>query len=473
MVKRNTGLLANIFLLILLLFVSSPVFAQAGESGSQLVVSVASAEKQWGQFLRVTLRYHGLESLREIDLQSWRQLVAVDFDDLYIDEDEYGNPVQLMLLRLQPRKTGAFQLPSLQLGMAHSQPIAINIRQPVIKNSPIKLDWQISTLSPWQREAVLLRVQLLTSDYAAHIKLDAPEYKQFLLRALKTERQVLPDGRYRFDAGWVFYPVDAGPLELDLPPLRYQIAGSDRRRFYLPLQKMQVKALPNYLPPTLPVGRLNVNSQISEDNEGNKQWQLSIKSDALIPYGVPGLDAQLAAISEHDIANLAIKYTQQSGYHDYGDRSLYSLPLPDWLMPFGKDLKLTLRYFDTGSGRLSEVSHNLPRHWNMPAWAWWLAAMFSFIIAAFVFYQLQPWLRLQAIRLKIYFQLRKAESIKQMRRIILDCGQYVALSDWGKNNPARRDVIRQLNEYCFSASVLKSITLADVQKLKKVLLKLV
>ncbi len=473
MVKRNTSFLLKFFLHTLLLFMFNPVYAQTGESGSKLVVSVANTEKQWGQFLRVTLRYHGLQSLREIDLQSWHQLVAVSFDDSYIDEDEDGNPVQLMLLRLQPRKTGAFQLPSLQLGTAHSQPIAINIRQPLIKNASIKLDWHISTLSPWQREAVLVRVQLQTSDYAAHIKLDAPEYKQFLLRALKTERQVLPDGSYRFDAGWIFYPVDAGSLELDLPPLRYQIAGSDRRRFYLPLQKLQVKALPSYLPPTLPVGRLNAHSQISEDNEGNKQWQLSIKTDALIPYGVPELDAQLAAISEHDIANVAIKYTQQSGYHDYGDRSLYFLPMPDWLMPFGKNLKLTLRFFDTGSGRLSELSHDLPRHWNMPTWAWWLAAMFSFIIAAFVFYQLQPWLRLQAIRLKIYFQLRKAESIKQMRRIILDCGQYVALSDWGKNNPARQNVIRQLNDYCFSASALKSITLADCQKLKRVLLKLV
>jgi len=469
MVKRKSVFLMALFVL----FMANPVCSQTREPDSKLTVLIPATEKQWGQYLRATLRYHGAKVLRKIDLEPWRQLVVVSFDDAYIDEDEDGNPVQVLQLRLHPRKTGVLQLPPLKLGAAQSRATDINIRPPVIKNSAIKLDWQLSTLSPWQREAVLLRVQLHTRDYAAHIKLDLPNNPQFLSRVLKTERHVLADGSYRFDAGWIFYPMDSGLLELDLPAVRYQIAGSDRRQFYLPLQKLQVKPLPNYLPPTLPVGKLDVQSEIADDEKGGKQWQVNIKTDALIPYGVPELDTQLAALSKKDIANVEIKYVQQSAYSEYGDRSVYSSPLPDWLLSFGSDLKLTFRFFDTETGRLSEVSHDLPRRWNMPGWTWWLMAVFSLLAGVFIFRALQPWLLSQMKRLKLHHQLRSAENVKQMRRIILDVGQYVTLSEWHRKNQARKKVVDKLNVYCFSAAELQDVNATEFQRLKTDLLKLV
>ncbi len=475
MVRRNIVSLPIVWLVaILALLITNPAYTQTRKADSNLTVSISRTDKQWGQPLRVTLRYRGSQLLENIDLQPWQQLVAIDREDEYIDEDNNGNLIQVLQLRLQPRNTGAFQLPSLKLGSAHSQPIDINISQAIIKNAAIELDWQISTLSPWQRQAVILRVQVKTSDYAAHIKLDPPAHQQFLSRSLKTERHVLADGGYRLDAGWILYPIDTGSLTLDLPPVRYQVAGSDRRQFYLPLQKLQVKALPNYLPPTLPVGKLNVRSQInSADNDDDKQWQLFIQSDALIPYGVPELDTQLAAISGQDIANVGINYTQQSDYSEYGDRSIYLAPLPNWLLPFGKNIKLTLRYFDTETGRLGELSHDLPRHWNMPLWAWWLMSVFSLITGAFIIRQIQASTQAQINRLKLRRQLRSATNARQLRKIILADGQYVTLSEWAKKNQARKPAISELNQYCFSASGPESTDKADIQKLTTRLLKLV
>jgi len=266
MVINNTVLfppsLTKVFLLVMLsLIMTNPVYSQTSKADSELSVFISNSNKQWGQFLRVTLHYHGPKMLTDIDLKAWQQLIAVKFEDEYNDEDENGNPIQVLQLRLHPRKIGHLKLPPLKMGKAVSQAMNINISQPVIKNSPINLNWQVSTLSPWQREAVLVRVHVRTTDYAAHIQLKPPEHKQFLSRALKTERHKLADGSYQFNAGWVLYPIDNGLLELDLPPVRYQIAGSDRRQFYLPLQKFNVKALPNYLPPTLPVGKLNLDSK--------------------------------------------------------------------------------------------------------------------------------------------------------------------------------------------------------------------
>jgi len=228
MVRHNIVLLPLLLLLtILAVLITTSAYAKSKNPGNKLTVSISKSDKQWGQYLRATLSYQGPELLENIDLQPWRQLVAITYEDEYIDEDENGNFIQIVQLRLHPRGTGTFQLPALKLRTAKSQPLNINISQAVVKNAPVKLDWQISTLSPWQREAVIVRVQAQTPDHAALIKLDAPAHQDFISRPLKTERQSLDDGSYRYKTGWILYPIKNGLLTLDLPPVRYQLSGSD------------------------------------------------------------------------------------------------------------------------------------------------------------------------------------------------------------------------------------------------------
>ncbi len=453
------------YLLIwLALAVSTPTCAQATES--TLTVSVPVTAIQWGQPLRATLHYRGEHSLEAINLKVWQAFVAISDKNESSDVDSEGRDIQVLRLRLYPRRTGAYTLPRLTLGDARSQPVSLNIRPAVVERHPVKLVWQLSSLSPWQGEAVIVHVQLWTTDYAAHVRLDVPKQPQFLSRPLKTQRHLLADGSYRFDTGWILYPAESGAWLLDLPPVRYQLSGGDRRRFYLPLQPFQVKALPTYLPPTLPVGPLAIRSKIDKG-----RWQISVRTRALIPYGVPGLDAQLAAISNHDIADIKIQHTQRSAYNDYGDSSLYSVPLPDWLMPFGKDRTLTLRYFNPATGRIEEITHNLPRHWEMPVWARWLLVLSVLAIAALLARFIRPGLERQISRLVLRRALRKATSVMQLRRIMLDHYHYVTLSEWVKKAPAqestRKKIIQQLNSACFSASGY-----SDIQYLKAGLLKL-
>ncbi len=451
-------------LILLALVVSIPICVQAAES--ELTVSIPATAIQWGQYLRATLRYRGKQSLGAIKLQAWRPFVAISNKRESSDVDSEGRDIQVIRLRLYPRRTGVYTLPRLTLGDARSQPVSLNIRPAVVERHPVKLVWQLSARSPWQGEAVVVHVQLWTTDYAAHVRLDVSKQPQFLSRPLKTQRHLLADGSYRFDTGWILYPTEAGPLLLDLPPVRYQLYGGDRRRFYLPLQYFQVKALPTYLPPTLPVGRLAIRSKIDK-----AQWQISVRTKALIPYGVPGLDAQLAAISKHNIADIKIQYTQRSAYNDYGDSSLYSVPLPDWLMPFGKDLTLTLRYFNPATGRIEDITHNLPRYWKMPTWAWWLMAVSGAVSVALLVRPIRPGLEIQVSRLVLRRALRNASSARQLRRVILNHGHYVTLSEWVEKIPARESkrkvIVQQLNCACFSAT-----DHSDIQALKTALLKL-
>jgi len=458
MVTHDSLLALFLLIAIPVSIMTSPANAQSNHADSKLSASISKTEKQWGQYLHATLRYQGPMSLKDIDLSPWRERVAITVDDEIIDEDENGNTIQILKLRLHPRKPGKYQLSSLSLGVELTQAIDVDIKTASVEGAEIKLDWQVSTRTPWQREAVILRVQLQTMDYAAHVKPGTPSNLQYQLRALKTERHALADGGYRFDAGWILHPTKAGTLILDLPPVRYRLSGSDRRQFYLPLQKLQVKALPNYLPPTLPVGKINVRSQLSTTD---KKWQLFIDTDALISHGIPDLDIQLAAISQQEMTNIGIKHSRLSSYSEYGDRSLYSSPVPNWLMPYGRDLKLSLRYFDPESGRLQVITHNLPRYWNMPAWAWWVFVFIILLLAVFLVRCLRPQIQTQISKRILQRSLRNATDVKQLRKLILCSGPYFVLSEWAKMNKARKPAIDELNYYCFSVSKHP-----DIQRLK-------
>jgi len=480
---RDVRTLSIVLMLVSSTFLmTTPVSAQITDSDGVLSskhdglfdVSISKTEKQWGQYLRATLRYQGKQSLEKIDLLPWQEQVAITREDVTTDKDEDGNIIQTLNLRLNPRLdlrgTGQFQLAPLRLGSLQSRPIDISISPAKVKNSEVKLNWQISSKTPWQREAVIVKVQLQTEAQDAHVKLDASTSKRYISRALKTERHVLADGSYLHSAGWIIHPIDPGKQMLDLPPVRYQVAASDLRRFFLPIQRLEVKALPTYLPPTLPVGQLSVRSHISADAIDTKQWQLQIETDALIPYGIPELDTQLAASSNQSIADIEIKYSKQSDYANYGDRSLYTVKLPDWLMPFGKALKLRLRYFDTEVGRLDEITHTLPRNWNMPTWAWWLFSIIVLMVVALAAKLLQPLMQSQINRSVLRQQLRSATNVKQMKKHILGSGRFIALTDWAVNNRARKPVIDELNYYCYS-NFSNGGGEVDIEKLRSELLK--
>ena len=457
-------MVARFFILSFLFTLISPALATEVNIENKLELDFSRTEIQLGQHLRVTLKYRGSESLQNINLKSWLQLVAISYMDEFRDEDAMGNTIQVLKLRLYPRNTGTLTLPELKIGTASTQAVNINILQAIVNKSPVTLNWEISTTSPWQREAVVVHVHLLSSDISAHVLLDSSNSKDFLFRPLKPTRRTLKNGKIIFDTGWVLHPLKSGITFIDFPAIRYQLSGSDRRRFYLPLLRLKIKPLPSYLPPDLAIGKLNIQSQI--DSTLINQWKTMITTHALIPFGVPDIDRQLAEISGHDISNIKMKYTQLSSYENFGDKNIYYTPQPKWLMPFGKDLNLTLRYFNPQTGRLEETNYSLPRVWTMPQWAWWLVIVFCLFISAFFIKKTRHWGSNKINRLKLRKQFRAATSPQQIRQLILYHGPYITLSEWSKDTPGKILLTHKLNKICFADKYQ-----SDLEQIKHEILK--
>lgn len=422
---------------------------QTVKSESKLSLDISKTDKQWGEFLNATLRYRGVESLDNINLQSWQQFVAITHYDEYQKKDQSGREIQIKKLRLHPRYTGKFQLPPLQLAGATTAPVSISISDAQVKNHRIKLESGISTLSPWQRQAVKIKVLLETSDFTARLNLESIKQPGIISRILPPVKTEQPNGQFLFEGGWVIYPVQGGFHSLDLPAVEYRLSGSSRRKFYLPLLELSVKPLPAYLPPTLPIGELRVNSEITAAASGENQWVVDVRSDALMPYGVPGLDGQLAALNHHDINEISIQNSFSPGHQNH---SIYHVPLPDWLSPIGQPLKIKLRYFDPDSRRLVEVEKMLPRQLNMPAWAWDLLMIILLLMVGVLTWILMPGIKQYWQNLKLRKQLKLASSPLELRQTLLDHGDYVSLSQWAGDSAEKKKITAQLNEYCFSGA---------------------
>jgi hypothetical protein len=431
--------------------------AQPPSTDSRLTAEVTRSAKQLGQYMRVILRYQGELSLQAINLQSWREIAAFTIEDEYRDVDKLERDIQVMVLRLYPRTPGTHILPALGLGKAKSNQLTLMSTKPVVEESELKLEWRISKTSAWQREAIAIHVQLTTSDYSSRIRLDAIEQQQFISKLLNTETLRLPDGKYVHQAGWVLYPLETGKLQLELPPVRYQLSGSDRRRFYLPIQSLTIKPLPSYLAPILPIGKIDVSSHIVNLDDGNPEWQIQLVSDGLIPYGVPGMDTQLALLSRQDIAAVQLKTVQHEHYTRHSNQTYYHAPLPDWLMPYGSDISVKLRYFDPDSGKITEQIHTLPRYLRMPGWAWTLSIIFILAIAVFIFPYLRISISASIDRIALVRNIKKAKTAEEIRGAILFSSHCTTLSEWVLQQPRRKQISHRIDQHCFSLHKTGSI----------------
>ena len=439
-------------------------YIQNETQSSYLTVDISKTNKQLGQYFRTTLKYKGNLKLENIDLHSWRDNFKILHEDEYQGEDKQGNIIQISKLRLFPRTLNATLLPSLSLGETKSTPISLKVTPSKIKNSAIKISWEVSNSTPWEREAVLIRVHIKSSDPTARVIVDDSNVPDYLLYSLNTERKELKNGVIEFNSGWIYYPLKYGNASLNLPAIRYQLSGSDRRRFYLPIQKLSVKPLPNYLPPNLPIGTININSEI--ENNTTASWQVNLLTPALAIYDLPDINQQISDFSGHDVATIESEHKQLSDYNNYGYMHVITSPLPKWLMPIGSSMNLKVRYFDPETGTLKEIQHTLPRYWNMPQWAWWVTFIISLFICTVLIKVFKPWVSNQINRFKLYQQVNEANSPDQIRFLILKESHYMTLSQWSQGNHARQLFANKLNEVCFSVVDYSELKKLQVEALK-------
>jgi len=197
-----------------------------------------------------------------------------------------NSKVQELKVHLYPQHTGIFEIPSLSLGKYSSTASSVSILPALEDNDIITFSSSSNSVSVWQRQKIIITSTVLTQSRFASIHAEDFFHKGVESYTLESTREYLGNGQFRLTVSWILYPLIAGEYHINFPSINYRLRGKVQRKFIPEDIKISVKELPPYIPPLLPVGKIEVNrNMIKDDSFIDNKYLLSIQissDDALI-----------------------------------------------------------------------------------------------------------------------------------------------------------------------------------------------
>lgn len=334
---------------------------------AELRLELESHQLELGQPLEATLHYRGEHPPADAQLAPLRQDFSVQ--DIYLHQTTEPQE-HTLAFTLYPRRSGRLTLPVLEHAGLKTTAQTLNVRPAHAGGETVTVSGSVSTTRPWVRQQVLLQLEVFTTDRFASLSIEPPELPGLTLIPLQAERERVdtPRGeRTRLRIGLALFPLVAGSQQLRLPPVHYRLDGGTRLRLPLPEPRLEVKPLPIYLPPTLPVGRLQFDSRLettgllSTDEPG--LWQIRLRAEGIPPQWLPSLRQQLIA---DEVLRLLPPQSDTTLHADHTgiwvERSL-EVPFAAGSSGIHRLPWLTLDYFDPHSGRLERAEHRPAQPW--------------------------------------------------------------------------------------------------------------
>ncbi|MBU0653573.1 MAG: BatD family protein [Gammaproteobacteria bacterium] len=234
------------------------------------------------------------------------------------------------------------------------------------------LPWSIhlQDAEVWQRERTLLMVEVQSTDRFATLEASLPRIDGVDAQAIPASNEASADGKRILRIGWALFPHTPGRQAIQLPTIRYQLNGREAAQWQPPLQTLEVRALPPYLPPTLPVGKVDIESSIEPSgwlqSDHLAYWHVSLSSDAVTTAQFPPILKQVQVAQGVEVFPAKVAQPTQGGgafqleyripFKPQGNGRL-ALPTLHW------------HWFDPASGRLEQVQHPPPHPWVL-GWLW-------------------------------------------------------------------------------------------------------
>lgn len=405
-----------------------------------------------GKPLRGVIVYRGAADHGGFDLSPWQAQFHVDSGYAERSEDGAGNLIRREPVRLYPRVAGRQEVPPLSYAGVRSEPVGIEVLAPQPAQGNLTLSHRISAERVTVGEQLTVQVRLITTDHRVQVSIEPIEHAGVSTGFIGPSTTVEPDGRAEHRLGWSLHFAKAGRQQLALPPVRYTLFGRDLYKFYLPLLPVEVEPLPAYVPLTVPVGQLAVDSRI-EDWNGDPAWWVRVETDGLLPVGLPELERRLAELS--DVAGEHLGQEQREEVRADGVYAVieYRAPLPRWLSGIGPGPRVTLQVYDPRRRRIQRRVHELPGAWRAPTWFVITLGVVPMTLVLLIGRRLLLAGRRWHGRNRLRSALREASDATTLRRQLLEHTGCRTLGDWARRlDPGDLGSVARLNAACYGRS---------------------
>jgi hypothetical protein len=358
----RTSLWQKILLLLGLIALTPKLYA-AG-----LTLTLEHEQVELGHPIWLTIRSEQTAvSLSTLDFSAWQGKVVLPRSyDLNLGED---NRSQTLRLRLYPLHTGRLSLPGLRFMQQRTSALEVNVvaARDEKTHTPIDFQYQVSTLTPWQQQQVIVACSITVNDSHAVFNQasDAVNVNTSEVHLLPMQVQraaIRQDGkaRTRYQLGWVVQALRAGKLHVQLPPLQYVRDGVVTRQFYVAPFELNVQAMPAWLPGTIPVGQVRVTqytlAQRWLTSSVLSHLQLQLQLDGVAADLIPAYALQLH--SDRHLQYYAAQQTLRTRVDHTGihQQLAYDIPLVAKHIGIVHLPDLRLQYFDPHSGTLKTAT---------------------------------------------------------------------------------------------------------------------
>ena len=412
----------------------------------KLILFTDKSKSILGRPIRIELYGINLKTkVSDIDLSVLNKNFGVIIDYVINETHDKRWPnkkIQVLKFKIYPRKTGSIQIPKIQAGNISSQEKFILITKGKT-SSPLLIS---PDNKPYEQQQFIVHVQVISSDSTSRLSVDKNNViENFASISLPFERSKNKNGMYVLKTGWALTALKSGKLNIKLPPIEYSVSGVSRKKFFLPSKLINVKALPLYLPPTTPIGKISIQSKLLQNRllqpDSIAYWNIKLTGNLNDSYKLPPILRQIKSTSQ-------IKFLPINSTHSIKTTNNSLISIVNHSIPF-KALKngflafpeVQIQYFDPVDGKINTLTHKAKEAFALSLF--W-RTLFSFLLTLLFIYVLKRsyknWKnykfsetkRDQAIQL---LHNEKIINIRQPIRLLIEAEFWpknITVSQWGE-----------------------------------------
>ena len=313
----------------------------------------------------------------------------------------------------------------------------------------LQIKISLSKEKVWQREQVTISLTIITKDTLARLASDDFEQNGFSIITLDQEG-VEKEGKLHIKKEWIVYPFLAGEQLIKLPRIRYRPNSGRPITLELPQKILTVLRLPIYVSPTMPVGKIELESDWKHGRviAANTlyQWQISAKVKQVAPQTMPAISRLLRSSESLQVLPIKTKILTSEALISDNDmvssrtegdvfkQIIYQVPIK--AIGFGQlELpEVAIQYFDPNSGKLKKTRLKYPYILVINQWLIGLAVIALLTGCIFIIRKTLP--NLQALNLKRKLKrealssLASANNYQEIRNALY---LYAKAMGWGEN----------------------------------------
>lgn len=464
----NNGLIKSSLTILMLTF--SFCFFSVQADQNKLILSIDKTESELGRPIRVNL--YGVDlnvKVSKIDLTPLKKDFGVIVDYAIDDTSDKRWPnkhIQILKFKLFPRKEGELTIPIIHSNNDSTLEKVVLIKSGKTTNAP---RLSLSNDTPYEQQQFSAHITMLSSDSTARLLIDPTHnINNFESIPLSFQRNKKQNGLYELKIGWALTALQNGVQNLNLPAIEYTVSGVSRRKFFLPSINISTKALPLYLPPTIPISKISIESNTTNDAIFNSNsisyFYIKLVGNLNSSYKFPPILRQLKSNSQIKFFPAITTRTFKNTTNRLTSIVNHSIPFKPLKSGFIALPQIKLQYFDPSNGKITTLTHEMNNIYALSVF-WKMVCGFILILVVIYLFKLfyKKWSKFdfsktkreQALQL---LQENKVENIREALKLLTESEYWkenITITQWGESWKEKYHVtntfdafIEQLS-YCF------------------------